>query len=136
MFNLHRLLIGLFSLHLTIGSIEQAVANDDWVKLGSNSKEDFFLNFKTEVWEGTDVVSVWELSNLKKRGGDGQMSQLIYHTFNCAKRSYVFRQIMYYDEKFASGQELASASYPNREFKYTKPGSHSDVLMRFMCKLD
>lgn len=114
----------------------QAKANDDWVKFNSSSEETSFLNFKTEVWDGSDVVSIWELINLENRGANGELSHLIYWTFNCAKRSYVFRQVMYYEESFAEGKEIISASYPNREFKYTKPGSYIDSFMRFMCKLD
>ena len=131
-----RKIVCFFSFLLLICSSEQARANNDWIKFGSNSEEISFLNFKSEVWEGTDIVSIWELVNLKNKGDFGESSHLIYWTFNCAKRAYVFRQIMYYDEKFAEGTEVVSSSFPNREFKFTKPGSHINALMRFMCKLD
>jgi len=135
MLTLRGLKVGLLLFLIAIANGERVAANDDWVKFGSNSSQTSFLNFKTEVWEGNDIVSVWELNNLKKQGEFGQFSELTYWTFNCVKRSYVFRQIMQYDEKFAQGNQLSSASFPNREFKYPKPGSIADALMRFMCKL-
>lgn len=131
----HRFIFSLSLLSLVF-LFGQAKANDDWQQFDSHSEGIDYLNFKTEVWEGDEIVSIWQLTNLLNRGADGEKSILVYKTFNCAKRSYGFRQIMWYEKHFGEGKEIFSHTYPNPQFKYTKPGSYGEYVMRFMCRLD
>ena len=123
-----------FAPHLVCAmlSLLAAAARADWVKASETAEARFFVDLSSVEKEG-GKRRVWELTDLKQRGKDGELSMRSRVVYDCAGQLVRTLSLTVHGEPMAAGQTLfVGAEDPRGWFAVGASSVYADKL-RLVC---
>ena len=103
----------------------------EWVMVGESEEAHSFY-YPTTIRKEGNMRRVWQLSNLKRRGVDGEMSRRLRVEYDCKQERYQLLDVSEHSEPMASGK-LLSAEIGSGRWTGAAPGTSSMSILEIVC---
>lgn len=103
----------------------------EWVRHYEDNEAVFYFD-PTAVDRHANLVRVWTLEDLKRRGEIGEMSRRWFNEFDCERPAVRVLSLSGHSGQMASGKTLASYSKPS-EWRRIQPKRPFANLLPFLC---
>jgi hypothetical protein len=108
--------------------LASAAGHADWVKAGETPEANFFVDLGSLEKDGSNR-RFWELTDLKQRGKEGEMSMRARVLYDCQGQ----RALTVHAEAMASGKTLFVGGEDPQGWVAVAPKSMSGDKLRMVC---
>ena len=103
----------------------------EWVMFGESEEAHSFYDPTTIRKEG-NMRRVWQLSNLKRRGVDGEMSRRLRAEYDCKQERYQLLDVSEHSEPMVGGKVLIS-EIGNGTWSGVAPETIAAYMFEIVC---
>ena len=102
----------------------------DWVQYAESARSVYYLDPAT-IRQNGNLRTVWELSDLKERDPDGELSRRALMEYDCDGERLRTLSLSTHSGPMATGKVLVTAS--DSTWDYVAPGTIGDAALRLVC---
>ena len=103
----------------------------EWVRVSWNDNFDRYIDPSTIRKDG-NLVRVWEITDLKQRHKDGELSRRTRNEYDCKQERYRILTISSHTGPMASGTTLATEG-ESFTWDYIPPNSIVETVLKKLC---
>ena len=104
----------------------------EWVQVADNSNGKAYIDTETIRKDG-NLVRVWQITNLKERHKDGELSRRFRFEYDCKQESYRFMSFSEHSEPMAGGNTLQNGT-GDGIWRDLPPNSVGEAVLKKVCR--
>jgi hypothetical protein len=103
-----------------------------WEFISASSDQAYFLDFDS-IQTGGDSVTFWVRTNYRQRDRDGALSDKVQQSINCARREFVIRYAVFYEDVHNGGKVISQERDNTGQWSPIPPDSVIDSFRKKVC---
>ena len=105
----------------------------EWIKIGENDKMVVYIDFD-RIRKNQGYLYYWEMRDVLVSNKWDMRSGIVYKQGDCNLFRYKILTYTMYDNFKGTGKILNSSNPPDKEWRYPKPGTGNEMILKSVCQ--
>ena len=104
----------------------------EWTLVSESNRAKHYIDINT-YRKNANRGTIWELTNAKQRGTQGELSVKARVEYDCKKVISNYLSISTYSEPDGGGKLLGTVDYSKEDWKNIAPGTVANTIFTIVC---
>jgi hypothetical protein len=104
----------------------------EWTLVSESNRAKHYIDINT-YRKNANRGSIWELTNAKQRGTQGELSVRARVEYDCTKERSNYLSISTHSEPDGGGKLLGTVDYSKEDWKNIAPGTVANTIFTIVC---
>jgi hypothetical protein len=104
----------------------------EWTLVSESNRAKHYIDINT-YRKNANIGTIWELTNAKQRGTQGELSVRARVEYDCTKERSNYLSISTHSEPDGGGKLLGTVDYSKEDWKNIAPGTVANTIFTIVC---